>query len=216
MKKLVAFDIDGTLIQGSIANDDAFIKAFLKVYGIEAHIDMVERHGMTDLQITTEVLKLFDLTPGSKIEEFFKVKKEEYILLSKKEVLVPLPGVKGILEDLQAQHIPCGLVTGNEKSVALLKMEEAGLLSYFDVAASAFGHTTAVRSDLVEAIKKQGWSPIFLVGDTPRDIEAGKKANVTTIGVGTGAYSVQQLTEAGADLALQDLTDSSELLKFIE
>ena len=45
---------------------------------------------------------------------------------------------------------------------------------------------------------------VFVIGDTPRDIEAGRSAGFQTVGVATGKYSVEQLSEAGADLSIRD------------
>jgi phosphoglycolate phosphatase-like HAD superfamily hydrolase len=45
---------------------------------------------------------------------------------------------------------------------------------------------------------------IFVIGDTPRDIDAGREAGFRTVGVATSDYSVDQLKAAGADLVLSD------------
>ncbi|MDP4007319.1 MAG: HAD hydrolase-like protein [bacterium] len=215
MGKLVLFDIDGTLLKGSFAHEQAFRRAFLKVYGIEAGIDMLDHRGKTDLQIVIEVLKLFGLSPGSRQNLYFETLEKEFLIFSQPEKLEVLPGVCALLEKLKSRNIPLGLLTGNARGIAFSKTEKVDLLSFFDVAASAFGDESPVRSDLVEKVRKQGWNPIFLVGDTPRDIEAGKKAKVATIGVATGIHSVLQLTEAGADLVLKDLRDP-HFIEFIQ
>ncbi len=49
---------------------------------------------------------------------------------------------------------------------------------------------------------------VFVVGDTPRDIEAAWKAGAVSVGVATGHFSVADLTEAGADHVLPSLTNA--------
>jgi phosphoglycolate phosphatase len=48
---------------------------------------------------------------------------------------------------------------------------------------------------------------VFVVGDTPRDIEATRKAGAVSVGVATGHYSVNDLTQAAADHVLASLAE---------
>jgi len=50
------------------------------------------------------------------------------------------------------------------------------------------------------------------VGDTPADVTCGRGIGARAIGVATGAYSVAQLMEAGADAAFEDLSKTSEVV----
>ena len=47
----------------------------------------------------------------------------------------------------------------------------------------------------------------YVVGDTPRDMEAGRYAGAVTVGVATGSYTVEQLNDAGADHVLRTFAD---------
>jgi phosphoglycolate phosphatase len=49
-----------------------------------------------------------------------------------------------------------------------------------------------------------------LVGDTPKDVEAGLAAGVPVIGVATGKTSAEELRQAGAQYVVADLTDFLE------
>ena len=46
---------------------------------------------------------------------------------------------------------------------------------------------------------------MLVVGDTPRDVEAGRAAGAVTVAVATGKYSVEQLAKTGADFVLRTL-----------
>ena len=56
---------------------------------------------------------------------------------------------------------------------------------------------------------------VFLFGDAPQDMQAGKGAGTRTIGVTTGIYSKKQLEDAGADFVVVNLKDKNGILKII-
>jgi phosphoglycolate phosphatase-like HAD superfamily hydrolase len=53
-------------------------------------------------------------------------------------------------------------------------------------------------------------SDVFVIGDTPLDVDAGLTAGFKTIGVGTGSYSTDELLRAGALLAIPDFEQGRE------
>jgi HAD superfamily hydrolase (TIGR01509 family) len=66
---------------------------------------------------------------------------------------------------------------------------------------SADVEATKPQPDLVRAaLERAGGSDdaAVMVGDTPWDVEAAKKAGVQTIAVRTGGFSVEELRDAGA------------------
>jgi phosphoglycolate phosphatase-like HAD superfamily hydrolase len=56
---------------------------------------------------------------------------------------------------------------------------------------------------------------VTIIGDTPLDVDCAKAHGCRAIGVATGPYSVDQLRDAGADLAVADLSDTAMLLQWI-
>ena len=53
--------------------------------------------------------------------------------------------------------------------------------------------------DLVEtALQKAGTRDAVMVGDTPWDVEAARRAGIETVAVITGGFSEQELRDAGA------------------
>ena len=57
------------------------------------------------------------------------------------------------------------------------------------------------------ALDKAGTNNAVMVGDTPWDIEAAKRAGLDTVTVMTGGYSEQELREAGAAAVFESLTE---------
>jgi phosphoglycolate phosphatase-like HAD superfamily hydrolase len=54
---------------------------------------------------------------------------------------------------------------------------------------------------------------VVIVGDTPRDVVCARAWGATAVGVATGRSSRSQLLDAGAHIALQDLSDTEEALR---
>src|SRR5262249_9650095 len=51
---------------------------------------------------------------------------------------------------------------------------------------------------------------VLVIGDTPRDIDAGREAGFRAVGVATGQYSVDQLLESGADFAIANFREGRD------
>jgi phosphoglycolate phosphatase-like HAD superfamily hydrolase len=225
MNKLVLFDIDRTLLIGSRLKDEiAFPEAFKRVYGIDTNVDIINRQGMTDQQIIIEILKKNGLnkkTIHSKLKECMNVMIEIFNKNIDNDEFIVLDGVRELLQELDKQNILMGLVTGNLEPIAWGSLKKVGLDHYFKV--GGFGTDDINRTNLVRlAIKRAeenfGFkvnSNVFLFGDAPQDMKAGKEAGVKTIGVTTGIYSKEQLKDAGADFILDNLARKDKILKII-
>jgi phosphoglycolate phosphatase len=224
MDKLVLFDIDKTLVVGSSFHYHALKNALSHVYGIEDPKSLVNMQGMTDLKIicTTLSKENVDLKTIKKgLDECMQLMYQNFKKALQKQDLVVLSGVKQLLEDLEKNGIPMGLVTGNMEAIAWLKLEKVGLNQFFQF--GGFGDRVLDRSGLVKNALKISQEKlglidnrnIFLIGDTPRDILGGKQFNVNTIGVATGDFSEKELFTAGADYVLEDLKCTEGVMNII-
>ena len=216
MNKLLLFDIDGTLLKNSNRHKDAFTHAFKEVYNVDTTIDVIDPSGMTDQQIIIDVLCQSNLN-----EEFIRSKISEcmksminYYSKFKNESLVVLPGVKNLLNELSKKNYLMGLVTGNLESIAHMKLKGVGLDNFFKLGGFGSDHTN--RTELVKiAIKKAKCDlrNVFLFGDTPLDITAGKQAGVKTVGTTTGIFSRKDLLNA--DLVVDSFSDVEKIIEFV-
>lgn len=224
MNKLILFDVDKTLISNSKVHNKAFSAAFKKVYGIDTSIEIFSHHGMTDQQIIIEALKkngLDEQEIKSKITECMEAMVDSFNKFIDGENVVPLSGVQELLKKLSENGFLMGLVTGNLEDIARGKLKKAGIGQYFKL--GGFGSDDLNRANLVKiAIKRAKGNfnfsfnnNVFLIGDTPKDIAAGKEAEVKTIGVASGIYSENQLKNAGADFVVPNLKDKEEILKIV-
>lgn len=224
-QKLVLFDIDSTLVKHTEGHKASFSAAFKEVYGIDTSMGVINYHGMTDQQIIIGVLKkngLDEEAIKSKLALCMKSMVRHYNEMLPKEHVTVFEGVKELLEALSKRGAMLGLVTGNLEEIARGKLKKAGILEYFRI--GGFGSDDANRTNLLKiaisrAQEKYGFSfgndNIFLVGDAPNDINAGKEAGITTIGVATGTYSLKALENSGADFVFDNLKNTKEIAGII-
>lgn len=219
--KLILFDVDHTLLKGNEAHHIAFQEAFKKVYNLDTRHDVIDYLGLTDQQIIIGILEHYGVNYNiiySKLpkclDEMCKVYGEA-IKEHKPEVL---SGVVELLDELKGRVV-LGLVTGNLEKIAHMKLKKIGIDDYFSV--GGFGSDSLYRSELIElAMKKMGIqgglkNNVFYFGDTLLDIKAAKKAEVVSIGVGTGSYHSYDLFEAGADLAVGSMSERNVIMEFL-
>lgn len=224
MKRLVLFDIDGTLLTGGPAKG-AFETALRQVFGTAGPSGRHPFAGKTDPQIARELLRLAGFNDGE-IESGFPALWEAY--LSELEARLPespmqvLPGVPEVLDQLAREGVALGLLTGNILPGARLKLTSARLWHYFPV--GAFGSDHEVREELTPVALQRArrhWGVAFspkdavVVGDTPRDVACGRLGGTRTVGVATGRHTPLELAEAGADEVLDSMRDVGAALTAI-
>jgi phosphoglycolate phosphatase len=223
MPKLVLFDIDGTLVLTGGAGVRAMMRAFEAVMGVPSGADALNGipvAGRTDWIILHEALSRM----GHQLDEpLFQRLRESYIAFLRQEILQrgtgvngTLPGVVPLLDQLQARDdVFLGLLTGNFKEGAQIKLERFDLWRYF--ACGAYGDDAADRNALVpvaldraSACGLPALSPsdVIVVGDTPHDVACAHAVGAVAVGVATGSFSVDQLRDCGAAAVFKTLEDA--------
>lgn len=220
---LTLFDIDGTLVRGARCHYQAFVEAVRKYYGFEEDISGLNYAGKTDPQILREVLNLGGFTEEEIEENFSRCQEymvQYYLENVHKERVKALDGTIELLKELQDEKTLLGLVTGNLEPIAYAKLDRAGFDHYFHF--GGFGSDYEDRYLLVKKaiqLAKKHYdyegSKIFVIGDTPRDVEAAQVYDLKTIAVATGRYSVEDLDKTGADHVLENLNDKDEFLEIL-
>ncbi len=221
--RLVLFDIDGTLVSTGEAGTRALNRAFLELFGLADAFQGISMAGKTDVQIIREGLRVNGIADGDGVVEAVV---ERYIALLRREIDNPRrrvkPGVYEVLDALSGGGIPLGLLTGNLEAGARIKLDPFGLNDYFP--SGAFGSDHEDR-DMLLPIALERFSRLgivvppegcIVVGDTPRDVRCAKVHGARCIAVATGPYSREALLEAGADLAVESLSERDRCLAFIE
>ena len=213
--KLLLFDIDGTLVSTGGAGIRALNRAFHEVLGLENALDGIRPHGKTDPAIVREVFDACE--PSSRPLDCVSRILDTYLRFLPDEVRNSgsyrvLPGIESFLDAFHTRpDLAFGLATGNLERGARIKLERGSLNRYFPF--GGFGSDSEKRAELVRRAAERGAqiagvpvSPdaVFVIGDTPRDVYAGREAGFRTVGVATSDYSLDDLQKAGADLVLSD------------
>ncbi len=218
--KLLLFDIDGTLLKTEGVGRSAVCQAAKDVFGIDEDLVGITIAGNTDGRILSEILTKHGLTPTPENIDRFK----ERYLARLSENLRTRPGrvLPGIVELLDAiDQIPCakGLLTGNIERGARIKLGNYGLSMRFEF--GAFSDDSSDRNELGPFAKKRAearygrvFEPkdIFVIGDTPRDIECGKAFGAQTVAVATGQYRSNELLRHDPDFVFEDFSSTLETL----
>jgi phosphoglycolate phosphatase-like HAD superfamily hydrolase len=215
-KRLLLFDIDGTLIHSGGAGMNALKLALSERFNIADDLHDIEIAGMTDSGIVVSILKKHKiLVTNENISAFL----DSYVHflsleLPRREGKL-LPGVLELLEKLKSRpHLVLALLTGNVSRGAQLKLEHYGVWHFFEFGAFADDHQDRNRLGTfacARAKKKHGrefsTSEIDVIGDTPRDIACGRAFGARTIAVATGMWSREQLAKYQPDFLIDDLSN---------
>jgi phosphoglycolate phosphatase-like HAD superfamily hydrolase len=133
----------------------------------------------------------------------------------------PLPGAHEAVAALAADpRLHQGIVTGNMRRTALLKLRLCGFDGLPDPGLGAFGDHHADRAHLVRdalaAARARGVDVTpgrsVVVGDHVHDVRGARAAGAVCVAVATGRVSADDLRAAGAHTVLPDLTDPDALL----
>jgi len=222
MSKFVLFDIDGTLIDPGGAGRRSVTQAFYEMLSIHEAFAGMSLAGKTDIQIVKEGLARhgFPINDGilsSVVSRYLEILQEE-ITNPKGRIH---PGVVELLRALrETDGYRLGLLTGNIKRGARIKLGRFNLNGYFPV--GAFGDDSEDRNKLlpiaVERLRVMagidiGYSDCIVVGDTPLDVACAKPFGAISVAVATGPYGYESLLETGADYVMRDLSSAVDIIK---
>lgn len=226
MRRLILFDIDGTLLRTNGAARRAFHRALLEVFGTAGSIATCTFDGKTDPQIAREILCSAGLTNGTVdrlLPELWRAYLRELAaeLSHAADGIEVLAGVVRLLDALEEYRDTAlvGLLTGNIERGAELKLAAARLSGRFALGAYGSDHE---RRDALPPIAVEraralcgrvfSGAEIVIVGDTPSDVTCGRALGVRSVAVATGRYNRAALAEAGADVVLDDFSDTEASL----
>jgi phosphoglycolate phosphatase-like HAD superfamily hydrolase len=224
--KLVCFDIDGTLIWTDGAGRRAIHRALLDVLGTAGPIETFRFDGRTDGEIVRRLGEAAGRAPDDAAVARVLAR---YVVNLEAELARPdhrtrvYPGVREVLDALEPRaDCVLGLLTGNVAEGARLKLRSAGIdPGRFKV--GAFGSDHDVRAELPEVARRRAralgfdvsGSDVVIIGDTPADMQCGRGIGARGIGVGTAAYTPEQLLAEGAHAAFEDLSDVAAVVEAI-
>ena len=184
----VLFDVDGTLVDSNGAHAAAWVSA-LREHGVRVDEAQVRPLiGMGGDKLLPAIANLDETSPeGRAIARRKKALFDE--LLPR---LQPTPGARALLEYLRNQRIDVVIATSADDQDMDALLQQAKLDGLIDKRAS--------KSDAAEskpdpdivcaalALVRSGAESAVMVGDTPYDIEAARRAGIAAIALRCGGY----------------------------
>ena len=228
MTAVVLWDIDGTLLRAGRIAGTVFTAAVESMFGVAAHDHPVRYGGKTDPQIAREILAALSIDHDAEVHLPQLMAALERGLADGQQEMresgVVLPGVEAVLAHLH-DH-PCvvqSVLTGNTRANAVLKLETFRLDRWIDVDVGAYGSDDADRNRLVplalaRVAERHGATDkdrTWVVGDTPFDAACARAGGVRCLLVATGHASREELESSGADLVVDDLSDTNAIVSLL-
>jgi phosphoglycolate phosphatase len=206
------FDIDGTLlVTKDLVHWNALHQAMLEAYGVDATIEGIQYHGMTDLSILRAAMDRAGISGRA-----FEAGLPKALSVVCREVednrrrIMPqvCPGIPGLLQRLKSQEKLLGVASGNLETVGWHKIEAAGLRGFFsfgffsDQCESRAG---IFRNALDHVYAQLGNNArICFIGDTPSDVAAAREIGASIVAVASGTFGIEELSACSPDLCISD------------
>src|SRR5688572_19532560 len=133
-----------------------------------------------------------------------------------------LPHVRDILETLRKRpDVRSYLLTGNTRGGAKAKLSHYNLLHFFPDGAFAedSGDRSTIAHRAVELVRAAGSVPgdtLFVIGDTPHDIECARAIDARTVAVATGGYTLEELASHAPWKVFAELPPPEEFVRLID
>lgn len=211
---ILLFDIDGTLLNSGGAGQAAMEAALAQAFNITAPTTGISVAGRTDRAIISD---LFSFHGIEATVENHRRMISAYLAhlpseLARRRGLI-LPGVVSLLERLASSSPSLlGLLTGNLQRGAELKLNHFGLMHHFR--GGGFGdrhrHRDDVARDAIACIRRLHPDalnePVWVIGDTPADVQCGRAIGASVLAVATGMYSAEQLESSRPDCLVEDFS----------
>lgn len=223
-RRLLLFDIDGTLLKTAGAGRNATRDAMLEVFGTASTVDSHHFGGKTDWYTLATLLSPYGYDAaavGERMADFVDAMGRHIAHHIQAHPAHALPGALHAVTTLRDDpHSLIGIVTGNAPTSAAVKLRSAG----FDpdwFAVGAYGSESIRREDLprlaqdrAAALTGAPFPPqrCIVIGDTVMDVAAARANAMRVIAVRTGFEDPAALRDSAPDHLLDDLSGLLHLL----
>jgi phosphoglycolate phosphatase len=217
-RRLVLFDIDGTLLSAGGVSARSLSSALISCFGTEGDLPGYDYSGKTDRQIVRELMRgagFDDVTIDRRMASTLERYHETLARALRPEHVRPKPGVVALVDALAADsRVTLGLLTGNLEPCARLKIAPLGLNPRFAFGAFGSDHEDRYRLPPVAVARARDATghrflgkSIVIVGDSVHDVRCGASLGVRAVAVATGITSREALAAERPDALLDDCSN---------
>jgi phosphoglycolate phosphatase len=221
------WDIDGTLLTTGRAGIFAWEDACRDITGHDVEFQALETDGLTDHQVALCVMEQvahpFSDVDLERMVTVYESRLPDRLHMRKGRVL---QGVRECLEYFQANRpdVHSMLLTGNTERGARAKLTHYDLLRFFEGGAFSVdkGPRSNIASRALGAVRDRfpdvSIEPhhVFVIGDTPHDIECAHAIGARAIAVASGVYDADHLRARGAWQVLEQLPPPEQFAALID
>ncbi len=214
MKKVILFDMDGTLIDSS----EGILKCAeyaLNHYGMEPKDEATMRKFIGP-PLWESFVKIYGFDKETALEAV-EIYRERYNTKGLFEISA-YPGVEECLKELKEEGCKIGVASSKPEITCGRILEHLGILSYFDevIGATFDGIRETKIQVLEEAFRRFGdceKSEICLIGDTIFDVNGANEGGIDCAAVSFGFGNIEAMTKAGAAFVCDDMTELPGMIR---
>jgi phosphoglycolate phosphatase-like HAD superfamily hydrolase len=217
-RRLVLFDVDGTLLTARQVFKAALAEALNATFGTAGPFDGFSFSGRTDPEIVRGLMHragLDDTVIDARMTEALARYQAALLPRLLPGAIEAKPGIPRLVEHLaRDERATLGLLTGNLEGCARAKLEPLGLNPYFPF--GAYGSDHEDRAALPQIAVERAWQAtgrrfaakaIVIVGDSIHDVRCGRHMGVRAVAVTSGSTSREELLAERPDALLDSLAD---------
>ena len=213
-EKAFLFDMDGTLIDAFGAYEAAFVEAFKSVGWVYKKGMLEPFYGQVDKEILRIMLKKDRV--DDEVERLVELKRRHYLKIARDAIKI-LPCAVEVIKILKDKNVKVAIATSGQRSATEIAVDKLGIRDAVD---SVITGTEVKKgkpdpelffraAEMMNVLPNQ----CIVVEDSLHGIEAGKRAGMMTVAVGTGKTSEEELKKARPDVVVDNLC---ELIPMIE
>jgi HAD superfamily hydrolase (TIGR01509 family) len=199
------FDVEGTLVDAVMPTLRCW-RQTLAAFGYE--LTLADLHACSGMDGSAMLAQLLPDVPKRVREEVIKRQdaryRGEYL-----RHLAAFRGIRALFEELKRQNRRVALVTDGRKDALQHNLDLTGAEDLVDACVCGddvrHGKPDPGLVQLAQRRLGAGRRPAVLIGDTPFDAEAARRAGMRAVGVLTGHFSVGVLREAGCAAVFRDI-----------
>lgn len=194
----VILDVDGTLLLSNEAHARAFVEAARELGFPGAPFEEILR--MIGMGGDKLIPRAFGFSAESEEGQALEERKGEIFRTLLVDDLLPTPGVRPLLERFRSDGLRRVVATSAKEEDLQMLLRRAGVEDLIDDCTSSSDvDRSKPDPDVVEQALELAGEPaelVVMVGDTPYDAEAARRAGVRFVGVRTGGWDEAAFTGA--------------------